>query len=419
MRRALLVILALSGWAIADTGFYSTINIKTTDNQTMCQVGQIKVSPATLTCSGQVATITTGGGGGGGGSSSSTAISTGSATSSVIVSSPTTNLVFDNNVFKATLSGSTSAFMTLNSSSVTLQGPIVSSVSVNAITPGQISSVNASQINAGSLGTSVIASSVAVNAVGPAQTTIFGTSNTWTAPQQFSSSASVVYTGTTGPYDLAVGSSTNYNITVATGSGNIALDGVLINGNGLTMVGPAGGTFSILASGSNNMSLGDQNSAGSLMLGSSKTSTSMGSGFINTYGSLTTAGFGADIILGTVTNVVNSTLSITSTSLYTSVAATGSYTIRYYADERTPCATVAAGGVTFTFNWTDATMARSFTTPVLSADTTGLGTDYVQGALVVFAVGLSNITYTSTYSATCATGGPFSFDLHASVDRTQ
>lgn len=60
VRRAFLLILALAGWSYADTGFHSTVSLKTTDNATQCVAGQIKVSPGTLTCSGNVATVTTG-----------------------------------------------------------------------------------------------------------------------------------------------------------------------------------------------------------------------------------------------------------------------------------------------------------------------------------------------------------------------
>lgn len=52
----------------ADTGFTSTIRVSETDNSPACTVGQIKVTTGTLTCNGQVATISTGGSGGGGSS---------------------------------------------------------------------------------------------------------------------------------------------------------------------------------------------------------------------------------------------------------------------------------------------------------------------------------------------------------------
>ena len=54
--------LLVAGISFADTGFPSSINIKETDGSPMCQAGQIQVSPGTLICTGNVATITTGGG---------------------------------------------------------------------------------------------------------------------------------------------------------------------------------------------------------------------------------------------------------------------------------------------------------------------------------------------------------------------
>lgn len=64
MFKKLLLILAVCGIARADTGFKNTIQFTETDNSPKCQAGQVKVSPGTLTCNGQTATITTGGGSG-------------------------------------------------------------------------------------------------------------------------------------------------------------------------------------------------------------------------------------------------------------------------------------------------------------------------------------------------------------------
>lgn len=67
VRKTVLLILACCGLAKADTGYPSTIRVTETDNSPACTIGQIKVTPGTLSCSGQTATITTGGGGGTGG----------------------------------------------------------------------------------------------------------------------------------------------------------------------------------------------------------------------------------------------------------------------------------------------------------------------------------------------------------------
>lgn len=63
--RSLLLVLLLGGIAFADTGYPSTIRVTETDNSPACTIGQIKVSPGSLTCQGQTAIITTGGSGGG------------------------------------------------------------------------------------------------------------------------------------------------------------------------------------------------------------------------------------------------------------------------------------------------------------------------------------------------------------------
>lgn len=73
MRRAIFLLLAVCGVAKADTGFGSTIRVNETDNSPACTVGLISVSPGTLTCAGQKATISTGGGSGGSGIYNATA----------------------------------------------------------------------------------------------------------------------------------------------------------------------------------------------------------------------------------------------------------------------------------------------------------------------------------------------------------
>lgn len=60
--------------------------------------------------------------GGGGGGTSTLGISSGSALTSVVISSPTSNVVFSSNVFVGSLQGTTTSFIDLNRSSVTLKG---------------------------------------------------------------------------------------------------------------------------------------------------------------------------------------------------------------------------------------------------------------------------------------------------------
>lgn len=131
VRKTLLLIALFSGISWADTGFGSTIRVSETDNTPACTVGQIKVSPATLTCSGQVATITTGGSGGGGGGSSTMQ----TTESGVEITSPTSSQNFLGLDFDLTAIGSTAtiAIATVNSATHTWTAPqtMKSSFTVN------------------------------------------------------------------------------------------------------------------------------------------------------------------------------------------------------------------------------------------------------------------------------------------------
>lgn len=70
MLKKVLLVMALSTPAFADTGFPYTINVTETDHSPQCQVGQLQFSTGTVTCAGQVAKINTFGSGGGGGGGS-------------------------------------------------------------------------------------------------------------------------------------------------------------------------------------------------------------------------------------------------------------------------------------------------------------------------------------------------------------
>ncbi len=97
----------------------------------------------------------------GGGVASTLAVSTGSATTSVIVSSPTSNIVVDSNTFNLALQGSTSVFMTIKPSSVTLQGNTFNGASQLVQTNGSsqlpaLSGVNLTALNASNLGSGTV-----------------------------------------------------------------------------------------------------------------------------------------------------------------------------------------------------------------------------------------------------------------------
>lgn len=151
-------------------------------------------------------------------------------------------------------------------------------------------------------------------------------------------------------------------------------------------------------------------SAGTFAAGNGKFGVDT-SGKVTSYNNVSTTGVGIPFTFG-ASDVTNQTASQTIVNLTASTPASGSYTIHYYADEKTACSTVAAGGVLFTFSWTDGTLARTFATATLNADTTGVAASYIQGTVSLFSATASVISYTSTYNATCATGGPFAYDAH-------
>lgn len=57
--KSLLLIFLLSAIGYCDTGFRDTIQFTETDNSPKCMAGQVKVSPLSLTCSGNTATLLT------------------------------------------------------------------------------------------------------------------------------------------------------------------------------------------------------------------------------------------------------------------------------------------------------------------------------------------------------------------------
>lgn len=62
--KLLVLMLAFTVRLSADTGFSDTIQVREVDGSPSCQAGQIKFSNGSVTCSGGVATVTSGGGGG-------------------------------------------------------------------------------------------------------------------------------------------------------------------------------------------------------------------------------------------------------------------------------------------------------------------------------------------------------------------
>lgn len=124
---------------------------------------------------------------------------------------------------------------------------------------------------------------------------------------------------------------------------------------------------------------------------------------------LTTAGIGTQVTIG-LSNVTAQTSSQSTVTLATSPAA-GGYKIEYYGDMST-----AGNGctVSFTFNWTDVTTARSLSTGNLNLGTQSVGS-FISGTFPIW-VGSGNVTYTSTVTGSCGAGA---YDIHPWLVRIQ
>lgn len=99
--------------------------------------------------------------------------------------------------------------------------------------------------------------------------------------------------------------------------------------------------------------------------------------------------------------------------------ATGKYRIGYYAEQHALCST-GAGAVTFIFSWTGPNGTRTAQSVALTLGSTqsaSLGS--IQGSVPIYALASSVISYTSTVTGSCATGGPASYDAHISVEALQ
>lgn len=175
----------------------------------------------------------------GSGGSSALAIATGSALVSTIVSSPTARVIFDSATITAALQGTTSTFLSLNPSSVTLRGPNVINLQSVFQGAGTTMNIDSGTVNvlrtttmtiaqdlivgddatiAGGLTVSggsgltlaALATNECVQTNGSSRLTTTGaacislnSTNTWTAPQVWSSPSPSTFT-----YGLAAGSFT-------------------------------------------------------------------------------------------------------------------------------------------------------------------------------------------------------------------
>jgi hypothetical protein len=138
------------------------------------------------------------------------------------------------------------------------------------------------------------------------------------------------------------------------------------------------------------------------------------SGMFTTYDGLTLVNLGIPTDLGT-SDVTAQSTSQSSVTLLSSPTA-GHYFVKYYADQNATC-TTGANTVSFTFNWTDGSNARSLTTGNLPLGSSQATSNYLEGSFDIW-VGSSNVTYTSTVSGACGTGTS-SYDIHAEALRTK
>jgi hypothetical protein len=117
-------------------------------------------------------------------------------------------------------------------------------------------------------------------------------------------------------------------------------------------------------------------------------------------------------------DVLGQTASQSTVNLVGTVPSSGKYRVSYYADQKALCTTGSAS-VLFTFNWVDATASRAAATITLTLGSTQRAAGFIQGDIPIYAAGASAITYTSTVTGACATGGPASYDAHISVEAVQ
>jgi hypothetical protein len=118
-------------------------------------------------------------------------------------------------------------------------------------------------------------------------------------------------------------------------------------------------------------------------------------------------------------DVVGQTASQGTVNLVTSIAPAQKFRISYYLDQNTLC-TTGSNSVLLTFSWTDGSQARTANSISLTLGSTASpSVGSVQGVIPVFAAASSVITYTSTVTGSCATGGPSSYDAHISVEAVQ
>jgi hypothetical protein len=118
-------------------------------------------------------------------------------------------------------------------------------------------------------------------------------------------------------------------------------------------------------------------------------------------------------------DVTAQTASQSTVIVVSAAPATGKYRIGYYANQHAIC---GSGMVTvlFTFNWVDPVSARAASSIALTIGPTQAPiTGSIQGSVPIYVLAATAVTYTSTVTGSCATGGPASYDAHIAVEEVQ
>jgi len=118
-------------------------------------------------------------------------------------------------------------------------------------------------------------------------------------------------------------------------------------------------------------------------------------------------------------DLVNQTTSQGPFTLVPSTLTTAQYRINYNIGEHALC----TGGfisVVLNFTWYDPISQRSAQSITLTTGPTqSIPSGSIQGVIPIYAQGSTAITYSSTVTSSCATGGPASYDAHITVEEIQ
>jgi len=118
-------------------------------------------------------------------------------------------------------------------------------------------------------------------------------------------------------------------------------------------------------------------------------------------------------------DVTGQVASLPTVNLVGATPATGKYRINYYANGNTACGSGTVF-VTFTFSWVDPISARSVASIALTLGPSEAPiSNSIRGAIPIYALASTAVSYNSTVVGSCATGGPASYDAHVAVEELQ